>query len=695
MSVQSAARRNVCSSGIAASLALLSVDAFAAERGSPLEEVIVEINRESEIAKTGVASAEQPRAVSIVNRGLLDDRVVLEISDALRTVSGFGQVGNYAQFRPSFVLRGFSLSRVFEDGFNIDSGTRSAELAGAERIEVLKGPAGALYGNINPGGIMNLVSKQPDVNEPDSVQLTATSDSMYRSVVDASSGWTQDVAMRGVLAYENGDSYRDYVSRETYFANPSLRWSIGERTTLNALLRYHGARGTHDQGVPISRSLLDLPPERLLNEPTDTAEYDSGAARAWLTHELNAGWRLRAGVNTSIADYDNFFQTFRLPTNSDLGVTGTRLNRLPINEQARAEEYIGQFDVTGDFHVGAMRHRLAVGVEVTVNKRRSTSSADSRYPNSIDYLDPVYVAPVPANLVTDYFDDRSEGGALYVQDQISLTERFDVAVGGRFDSLDMRRLRENTRVVTRRSEDNFAPFVGVTFEATDRAMLFANYSESFTTQVGTQLQGGAMADPNVGSQYEAGIKATTPGGRLSATLSGFRITQENILVSVPGQTYSVQSGEQRSEGAELEVGGNLWRGWDVAFAYTYLDAVVTKDTTLPVGATLVNASDHALSVWNHYRFSGRVEGLTASFGLFCVGERPANLIAPTSSNPGGNTVMLPSYTRFDAGLGYETERWRADLYLENLTDEHYLHARGPVMHPNPPRSVRASLGYRF
>lgn len=400
-------------------------------------------------------------------------------------------------------------------------------------------------------------------------------------------------------------------------------------------------------------------------------------------------------MNASIADYDNFFQTFRLPANSDLGVTGTRLNRLPINEQARAAEYIGQFDVAGDFRIGAIRHRLAAGIEVTLNKRHSTSFADTRYPNSIDYLDPVYVAPVPADIVTDYFDDRSEGRALYVQDQISLTERVDVAIGGRLDSIDTRRLRENTRVVTRRSDENFAPFVGVTFKATQRALLFANYSESFTTQIGTQLQGGAMPEPNVGSQYEAGIKATTPGGRLSATLSGFSITQENILVSVPGQTYSIQSGEQRSEGAELEIGGNAWQGWDVALAYTYLDAVVTEDTTLPVGATLVNASDHTASLWNHYRFGGTVEGLTASFGVFYVGERPANLIAATATNPGGNTVVLPSYTRFDAGVGYETERWRADLYLENLTDENYLHARGPVMHPNPPRSVRASLGYRF
>jgi iron complex outermembrane receptor protein len=108
----------------------------------------------------------------------------------------------------------------------------------------------------------------------------------------------------------------------------------------------------------------------------------------------------------------------------------------------------------------------------------------------------------------------------------------------------------------------------------------------------------------------------------------------------------------------------------------------------------MNAADNTMSVWNQFAF-GRNAQWNAGLGVFYMGERPANLIAPTPTNPGGNTVILPGYTRVDASVGFDRHAWRLTLYMENLTDEHYLTARGPVLHPNPPRSARLSLAYRF
>lgn len=651
-----------------------------------------------DLSRTGVPVVEQPRSIAVVGQDLLSQRQVLEISEALRTVSGVGQVGNYAQFRPSYIVRGFSLTRVFEDGFNVGTTGRTAELAGTEQLEVLKGPAGALYGNINPGGILNLSSKKPQSDRAGSVHGTITDDGLYRTQADLTG--PLDTAgrwlWRGVAVYEEGDSFRDFVDRESFFVNPSLSWLPGPDTRVDVLARWHHARGTHDQGTPISRSLTDLPPERLLNEPSDPAAYDVGALRALLTHRLDERWNLSGGLNASITDYDNFFQTFRLPANSDMAVRGTELARLPINEQARDEDYIAQVGLTGDLRLLGLRHRVATGIELNRNGRRATSFADPMFPNRIDFLDPQYGQRVPRDIVTRYTNDRTQAAALYLNDQISLTETLGLALGARADYVEVEREVEMTGVRTRSYDAEVSPFAGLLWQALEPLALFANYSEGYTTQVGTQLEGGAMPEPNLGTQVEAGARWQSTDREWSASLAAFRIRQENILVSVPGQNFSIQSGEQQSTGLEVDVQARPLPPWTLTAAYTYLDATVENDTRLPEGASLVNAPNNTLSLWSRYEPAfAALPGLNLGLGVFYLGSRAANLIAPTDTNPGGNTVVLDSYTRLDAALGWARGPMSLDLYLENLTDENYLHPRGPVMHPQPPRSARMSLAYRF
>ncbi|RYE68940.1 MAG: TonB-dependent receptor, partial [Oxalobacteraceae bacterium] len=232
---------------------------------------------------------------------------------------------------------------------------------------------------------------------------------------------------------------------------------------------------------------------------------------------------------------------------------------------------------------------------------------------------------------------------------------------------------------------NASPFVGVSYRPIPWLSLYANYATSFTNQIGTQLVGGGNPDPLLGRQFEGGIKAGTADGRLAGTVSVFEVTQRNVLTAsdVPG--VSIQTGEVRTRGVEVDVSTELFEGMHTQIAYTYLDAEVTEDTVIVPGTKRLTNSKHNFNLWAEYRpeFAG---GFGLGAGVFYVGPRQ-------TSDTGGFT--LPEYTRVDASMSYEADDWRATIYLENITNEKYFYTRGPVLAPQAPFTVSLRVAKRF
>ena len=229
-----------------------------------------------------------------------------------------------------------------------------------------------------------------------------------------------------------------------------------------------------------------------------------------------------------------------------------------------------------------------------------------------------------------------------------------------------------------------SPFVGASFRPVSWVNLYANYSKSFTNQIGASWPGGQIPDPLVGRQYEAGLKIATSDGRFGGTLSMFDVTQRNVLTAsdVPG--ISIQTGEQRSRGIEMDFNAQPVPGFTIEGASALLDAEVTKDSAIPSGTRTVNNAKHNLNLWAGYELQqGDFAGLHVGGGLFYVGDRP-NAIS-------GLIYTLPSYTRFDASIGYRGDRLDVSLYFENIADELYHYSRGPVIHPQTPFTVSARL----
>lgn len=664
------------------SVGLLS--AVCAHAAEEVEEVIVlGTYRSMESRTLGLPTSvlETPRALQVVMAENWEARNITHPNEALRLTSGFAQSGTYGGFRPAFSLRSFSVSRILDDGFNVigSSGARTSELAAFSRIEALKGPAGTEYGNISSGGIVNFVSRMP--LDQDALRLTAQTDSygQRRGVIDANAAAVGGgVGLRGVVAYENSDSFRDHVNKESVFFSPSLSWRLGDATRVNAVLRYQEATGTFDQGLPSSPLVLDLPVTRFLNEPTDEADFQTTLARVWLEHQISEAMSLRLGANKSHTTYDNMFWSPRGNVNEAARTfsQGAVTERNTIDEEILQAQLIGRYTFVPD-----LRSEFLAGIEWQKEQVRPMSQTGSVLTqNSLDV--PVYGRPFQP--VADVFRlEKQKWVAVTLQQQQTWREKLTFSAGLRADFSDVSRLDENNGLYRELDNSEVSPFVGLSYRPIDFLSLYANYATSYTNQIGVQLENNGMPDPLLGKQFEIGAKAGTD--RLEGTFSVFEITQRNVLTAsetTPG--VSVQTGEVRTRGVELEFSTRLLDNWTVQSAYTYLDAEVTKDNVKPVGSKMKGDSRHNLNVWTQYELSMFADGLSVGAGAFYVGERD-----------GGNAGPLSAYTRYDASLSYDVARWQATLYLENISDVKYHYRRGPVLAPQTPFTVSARLAMRF
>ena len=262
-------------------------------------------------------------------------------------------------------------------------------------------------------------------------------------------------------------------------------------------------------------------------------------------------------------------------------------------------------------------------------------------------------------------------------------------VGGRFDWISQRTEVEG-EAPQEQDDNSFSPRVGLVYQPNDAVSLYASYSQSFVPTFGSN-PGGDTFEPTEGTQYEIGAKADFLDGRLSATLAGYQITRSNITTTDPDDpNFSIQVGEQRSRGVELDIAGEILPGWNLVASYAYTDAIVTEDNDTPEGNRLTNVPEHQVSLWTTYEIQqGDLEGLGFGLGLFYVGERQGDL---------ANSFVLDDYFRTDAALFYRRDQFNAAINFRNLFDIDYFRASDGgdlFLFRGEPFTVTASVEWGF
>jgi iron complex outermembrane recepter protein len=664
-----------------------------AQQDDPIELVVTgeqdryRIPNASTATKTDTPVRDIPGSIQVIPRRILEDQKTTRVQEALENVSGVRKQGNFGGTDAGgYNIRGFAQDGNFRNGFSDNDFYSSVDTANIDRIEVLKGPASVLFGQAEPGGIVNIVTKQPLRTPYYSAELNVGNYAFYRPSFDISGPLTDDgsVLYRLNVAYQNAGSFRDYNFTERVFVAPVITWNISDRTSLTLDLEYLNNSYLFDRGLPsIGDRPAPIPISRFIGLPQSVYEDSNLRVGYRLEHEFSQEWQLRNAFS---------FVSGRLA--GDYAIGGYNLvddQFAPIyigRDSFSREIYTLQTELVGRFKTGSIVHQPLIGVELRRNVW-SYTSFDVADPILLDIFNPNYDIDLPAipDEKTFSYTTRRDTLGIYLQDQITFAENLKMLVGGRFDAFYR---KEDFGTPEEESLTAFSPRIGIVYQPIKPISLYASYAQSFQPD---RFFGRSATNepfkPTEGTQYEVGIKADI-SEKLSATLAAYELTKTNVVTSDPNDPdLSVQVGEQRSRGIELDIGGEILPGWNIIASYTYTDAITSKDNTVPVGNRIDNAPEHAASLWTSYELqSGNLKGLGFGLGLYYVGERYADV---------ENTSVLPSYFRTDSAIYYKRDNWRLALNFRNLFNEAYYETSQSrnIIYPGAPFTVIGSFSVQF
>ncbi|MEM9485046.1 MAG: TonB-dependent siderophore receptor [Cyanobacteria bacterium P01_F01_bin.116] len=655
-----------------------------------------------------------PQSIQVIPRQIIEDEQATGIEDVLDNVAGVNFQGNDDGRGTRFTIRGFGSfgSPILRDGFRVfNAGNNAAapEIANLEQIEVLKGPASVLYGEADPGGLINLVTKKP-LSEPYyNLQLQAGSRDFFSPSIDLSGPITDDGDVRYRLnaLYRQEDSFRDLDNNfERFFIAPTIAWDISDRTSLTASLEYIDDNDPADFGLPaFGDSVADIPLDRVVvSNPDDTLEKEYLRTGYTLEHRFSDNWRIRNEFRYVSDEYS--YGVIAVPV--ALNETTGDLNRILARQFNERDNYSLYTNVQGRFDTGSVEHNLLFGVDLAREEdfgggeAAFSPLANPEWFNTINIFNPDYsftkpaLEDAPASLRNDSTVDRL---GVYLQDQIYLTDNLIVLAGLRYDTVDQETTSTTSTAFgdivdeTEQNDDAVTPRIGVVYQPTDTISLYGSYAQSFTPNGGTDISGSPL-EPETGDGFEVGVKADLIPNRLAATLAYFNITRQNVATADPNDPLLqalIATGEQRSQGVELDVNGEILPGWNIIASYAYTDAEITEDNTFDVGNRLPGVPEHSASLWSTYRIqSGDLEGLGFGLGLNYVGERKGGL---------DNSFEVDDYFLTSAAAFYRRNNWRFQVNIDNLFDIDYIESVGAGrtrgIYPGDPLTVRASVSVEF
>ncbi|AFZ29086.1 TonB-dependent siderophore receptor [Gloeocapsa sp. PCC 7428] len=642
-----------------------------------------------------------PQSITVVPQQVLEDRNVRSVTEAVETVPGVVE-GFSLSGVPGVgasIIRGFQQGTSDGGGSTLRNGFRDLGFWGlsaigtVEQVEVLRGPASVLFGGLEPGGVINVITRQP-LSEPYyNVALEVGNYGFFQPSIDFSGPLTDDdtVLYRFIAAYQSAESFQDFVNTDLFSIAPTITLNLGDQTAINLYYEY---LETLVDSTELPGRLSDgstiFPRDFYPGYPQfNSLEATTQRYGYTLRHEFSDSLQLRHAFAANNSDFDTQESSgTELADHRFLVIGNNSINDFSWNS------YFAQIDLLGEFNTGSIEHQILVGFDYSNVANAQNFGFPTNPPPNLDISDPDYDNDDIPEPIYDRGEnqDTIESYGVYVQDQIALLDNFNLLIGGRFDWISS--IGEGDFRPGRTSDNSaFSPRIGLVYQPSDIVALYASYSRSFQPPpvfgLFNEGGGGEPFEPTRGTQYEVGVKTDWLDGRLSATLAAYEITRTNVVTPDPdpvlaARGFSVQVGEQRSRGIELDVTGEILPGWNMIVSYAYTDAEVTEDNSIPEGNQLTGVPENQASLWTTYTIQeGDLEGLGFGLGLFYVSDRQANL---------QNSFTLGDYFRTDAALYYRRDRFNAAINIRNLFDVEYFDAG---LFRADPLTVTGSISWTF
>ncbi|MBD9355826.1 TonB-dependent siderophore receptor [Methylomonas albis] len=676
--------------------------------------------------KTDTPIMETPLNVQVISKQVLKDQQVITLADSLKNVSGVVTnaqgAGGYSPYfngggaSTDITLRGFVAETTFRNGFRLQQGGSNREMANVESVEVLKGPAAILYGLVEPGGMVNVITKQPLATPYYAFNQQFGSYDNYRTTLDATGPVTgnKDILYRMNMYYQNSGSFRDFVSTDDLFLAPVLKWVISPKTQATVEFEYnHKHNGADTFFNPfIGGQLTNTPISRNYGEKSPSITETFFGSFNW-SHQFNDDWSIkhRLSVNQQRGSVNNYQQPIGTVTDNfmqNVFVANTPNNGISVLRQGFSDvsqynTYATNLDLTGHFDTFGLKHTLLIGGDYyRLNNTLGLNYSQAQSTGAFSYIDPYNPVhpgnPIDLGFVSTPFvtANQADQYGLYIQDQIKLPYDLHVTGGIRYQNLHRNLTTVQGGVTTERnsqSQDAVTPRVGILWNPQSWISLYANYAESFgATSFGLVYAGPSQfrsIDPTSATQYEGGIKTEFFDGRLRATLAYYDLTKTNIATSDPNPLHqcgggcAIAIGAVRSRGPELDIQGEILPGWNTIATWANTDIIVAKTNEkndslngLNVGDRMINVPRNTASFWSTYelldtdfkglKFGG---GVTVRDGQLGSGgtNLDGSISNPSIKTPGYATLgLMAAYSR-----AFGKSKITVQFNIDNLLDKRY------------------------
>jgi len=641
--------------------------------------------------KTDTPLLEAPQSISVVTADRIRDQGSLTVQDSLRYVAGVrGETygldsrGDSAQIRgssPLLMLNGLQQSFGSYNNTRVDPFT-------LERIEVLRGPSSMLYGQSPVGGLVNMVSKRPREEQSTELQVQYGSFDRKQIAVDSTGPLNDERSLlyRVVAIQRDSDTQVDHVKDNRLLLMPSLTWRPSEdfEWTLLANVQKDDS-GTNSSFLPHRGTVLAAPYGRydtdlFVSEP-GYDEYDSEqiALSSLASWRISDDWALRQNLRWQRSEVS--YQTmYGWPP--VLGPDNRTVNRVYYVSKPEVDVWVADHHVEGRFDTGALQHQLLIGVDYQRSDAQSRQGRGASTP--LDLYAPVYGTFDASQVVLlDQPNQHTRQEGIYVQDQIRLNN-WVATIGLRKDWAYNKVQGKDAQ-----KDDAVTGRYALTYLFDNGVAPYLSYSESFQPSIGINQATGQAYKPLEGEQWELGVKYQPQGSGSLYTAAVFDLREQNRQMPDPNNPLNtLQSGETRARGLELEALVEVDADWDLIATYTRLDTEVLKGAAVQEGSRLASTPEQMASLWSLHRFSlAGIPGFKVGAGVRYVG----------ASWDGIDQLKTPSTTLYDAMLGYDHDEWSVSLNATNLADDTYYTtclSRGDCFTGNR-RTLVGTLSYRF
>lgn len=533
---------------------------------------------------------ETPQTVNVVPAQVMRDQQPRNLDDALTNISGITQANTLGSTQDAVMLRGFGDNRngsIMQDGMPLVQGR--ALNSTAERVEVLKGPSSLLYGIQDPGGVVNIVSKKPELIQSTSLTVRG---STFGDGKNGSGGnldttgpiGDSGLAYRLIVDHEDEDYWRNYGTHRESLIAPSLAW-YGDNTKLLFAYEHREFLSPFDRGTaidPKTNHPLNIPSTRRLDEPFNNMEGRSDLYRFEADHDLNDDWKAHFGYSWNRETYDAS-QVRVVKVNAN----GTLTRSMDGTQGALTTDRFATASLEGKVNVAGMQHDLTFGLDDEYRKIYRADLIRQAPRGTFNYNDPVYGNEVAGTTVSAPDSNQMDllrSDSLFLQDAIHLTDQWILVGGARYQMYDQ--YAGKGVPFTANTDGNgqkWVPRAGLVYRYTDELSFYGSYTESFKPNstiaplANKSVLDGSL-EPEQSKYWELGTKLDIPG-RITASAALFNIEKRNVLVQVGNGLTSVYSvaGKVRSRGLELDASGQLTDKWSVIGSYAYTDAEVTED----------------------------------------------------------------------------------------------------------------------